>query len=106
MCFPTASCPVGPPRHQLIFSHLPTQCAGSGKGLFVTQVGSYLGSHCKHFLNHKSLVGNFNSQLMNATFVILDELCMGGAGREASAVLKGVLTGLAATSAHGPVWGP
>ena len=64
---------------------------GSGKGCFVSQIGTIIGSHFLHITSQKQLTGRFNNHLKDALVVYCDEATWGG-DKTAEGILKGIVT--------------
>src|SRR5262245_27194273 len=64
---------------------------GVGKGVFAKQFGRLVGSHFKHIINAKHLVGHFNAHLQHCSVLFADEAFFAG-DRSHESVLKGLIT--------------
>ena len=64
---------------------------GTGKGVFAREFGRLFGSHFKHVLNAKHLVGHFNAHLQHCSVLYADEAFFAG-DRSHESVLKGLIT--------------
>jgi Mesyanzhinovviridae DNA primase len=64
---------------------------GTGKGMFAREFGRLFGSHFKHIVNAKHLVGHFNAHLQHCSVLFADEAFFAG-DRSHESVLKGLIT--------------
>jgi Family of unknown function (DUF5906) len=64
---------------------------GVGKGIFAKEFGRLFGSHFKHIVNAKHLVGHFNAHLQHCSVLFADEAFFAG-DRSHESVLKGLIT--------------
>ena len=64
---------------------------GVGKGVFAKEFGRLFGSHFKHIVNAKHLVGHFNAHLQHCSVLFADEAFFAG-DRSHESVLKGLIT--------------
>jgi hypothetical protein len=64
---------------------------GTGKGVFAKEFGRLFGSHFKHIVNAKHLVGHFNAHLQHCSVLFADEAFFAG-DRSHESVLKGLIT--------------
>src|SRR5262249_43004195 len=63
---------------------------GTGKGVFAREFGRLFGSHFKHVLNAKHLVGHFNAHLQHCSVLYADEAFFAG-DRSHESVLNGLI---------------
>jgi hypothetical protein len=64
---------------------------GTGKGVFAREFGRLFGSHFKHVVNAKHLVGHFNAHLQHCSVLYADEAFWAG-DRSHESVLKALVT--------------
>jgi hypothetical protein len=64
---------------------------GVGKGVFAKEFGRLFGSHFRHIVNAKHLVGHFNAHLQHCSVLFADEAFFAG-DRSHESVLKGLIT--------------
>ncbi len=64
---------------------------GTGKGVFVNNVGQIIGPHYLHVANQRMLTGQFNNHLKDALLVFCDEAFWAG-DKSAEGVLKAMIT--------------
>src|SRR5262249_29391895 len=64
---------------------------GTGKGVFAKEFGRLFGSHFRHLIQAKHLVGHFNSHLQQCSVLYADESFFAG-DRSHESTLKGLIT--------------